>query len=620
MTTSQRFVDYLTASRWNRNVLVPSVIVWLAIALTGLQTWQDRRAAERAAYAHMIDSARQIEQGVRTIVAATRALTTAASDTLAPDGRGPSGCAPPTCDDELIRLQKRFTELLPGVELLAMGPQGDVVAATESDVLHRVAGLRELPGRFRAAPDAVVLAHPARNSHGEPAMLVAQARRGPSGDPSSITVLLVPMSLFGPILRAPQLGPARAIVLTETDGTLLARDPPPWLEQIGGKAKLLLEDRRPALVAGSFVGRSEIDGVERLWITREVPFPRASGGLQLYVGTAVEDYLASWHRSTLLNVVVCLTLVLAWTWSLYVFRRDVRTRSRLVGTVSVMHKIMESTPVPVVVVSRALGQVVMSNGAMLDAFGALAAVGQPLKQAFGEAAASKCLVEGTQVAPVVELLSRKGPIHAELRRTDLGDVGTDGPCWLVVLIDVSERHRREQHLQLAAATDVLTGLANRRQFTYEAEEAIQVVRERGMPLSVLMLDLDFFKTVNDTHGHDVGDLVLITVAKVFKGTLRDGDLAARLGGEEFAALLPGADQRRAIAVGERIRQAIAGTPILLPDNQVLTVTVSIGVSLWHIDDEDIGAMLKRADQALYAAKEKGRNRVESGEDAGPSRG
>lgn len=103
--------------------------------------------------------------------------------------------------------------------------------------------------------------------------------------------------------------------------------------------------------------------------------------------------------------------------------------------------------------------------------------------------------------------------------------------------------------------------------------------------------------------------MLQVTAKVFKACLRDGDLPARLGGEEFAALLPYASPEQALAAGERIRLAIANMPIRLPDDRVLSITASIGVAHWNTEDEDIQPALKRADVALYQAKEGGRNRV-----------
>ena len=132
---------------------------------------------------------------------------------------------------------------------------------------------------------------------------------------------------------------------------------------------------------------------------------------------------------------------------------------------------------------------------------------------------------------------------------------------------------------------------------------------RGRLVSVLALDVDFFKNVNDTYGHDAGDRVLQELAGRIRASVRSSDLACRSGGEEFVIVLPGADAQTAERVGERIRKTVAAKPFLAAPGCHLTVTVSLGVAgLISVEDtpEDL---LKRADQALYRAKREGRNRV-----------
>jgi len=129
------------------------------------------------------------------------------------------------------------------------------------------------------------------------------------------------------------------------------------------------------------------------------------------------------------------------------------------------------------------------------------------------------------------------------------------------------------------------------------------------PLSVLVLDLDHFKRVNDTHGHRAGDQVVQAVAQVIRFCVREGDIACRFGGEEFAILLPRADLQTALTIGERLRDSLARTEIPT-EHGLLQVTVSIGVAcLEEGDDPDLESLLDRADAALYAAKHAGRNRI-----------
>jgi len=157
-----------------------------------------------------------------------------------------------------------------------------------------------------------------------------------------------------------------------------------------------------------------------------------------------------------------------------------------------------------------------------------------------------------------------------------------------------------------ASHDPLTGLANRR----SAEERLDACRAESMrhrdPLSVLALDLDHFKRVNDRHGHAAGDQVLQAVAQVLREEVRGGDLAARHGGEEFLVILPHCACDQAFEIAERIRLRIAGMRVDV-DGKVLRATVSIGVASLS-GDEPMGTLLVRADAALYAAKTRGRDR------------
>ncbi|EYC50133.1 diguanylate cyclase [Hylemonella gracilis str. Niagara R] len=160
-----------------------------------------------------------------------------------------------------------------------------------------------------------------------------------------------------------------------------------------------------------------------------------------------------------------------------------------------------------------------------------------------------------------------------------------------------------------AETDALTGLANRRQLDSTLSSRWQaggLNDRRDRPLSVLMLDLDHFKRVNDTHGHDVGDQILKAFAVRTSKQLRKPDLFARYGGEEFTVLLPGTDAPKAMLIAERVRAAIAGMPLIA--EPPVPITVSIGVAQRQ-PNESTESLLARADAALYAAKQGGRNRV-----------
>jgi diguanylate cyclase len=165
----------------------------------------------------------------------------------------------------------------------------------------------------------------------------------------------------------------------------------------------------------------------------------------------------------------------------------------------------------------------------------------------------------------------------------------------------------EARLQLLAGTDGLTGLANRRQFLRSLGHESERARREGRQLSVAIVDVDHFKRINDLHGHDIGDQALVHLASHLRALVRPYDVLARIGGEEFALLLPDTHLREAVAVTERFRGTLAGSALLI-DGRPSTLTVSVGVAQLG-RHESVDDWLRRADQALYSAKHEGRNRV-----------
>ncbi|MFZ4808318.1 MAG: PleD family two-component system response regulator [Hyphomicrobiaceae bacterium] len=169
------------------------------------------------------------------------------------------------------------------------------------------------------------------------------------------------------------------------------------------------------------------------------------------------------------------------------------------------------------------------------------------------------------------------------------------------------RNRLEQSIELAA-TDGLTGLFNRRYMENHLRTLMQEARRQAAPLSLLIADIDLFKRVNDTYGHDAGDAVLKEFAMRLRRSTRANDLACRMGGEEFVMLMPNTPLARAYQVGERLRAGIAADPFEA-GSQKIRVTASVGVAGLEAGDDAPDRILKRADLALYAAKREGRNRV-----------
>lgn len=171
--------------------------------------------------------------------------------------------------------------------------------------------------------------------------------------------------------------------------------------------------------------------------------------------------------------------------------------------------------------------------------------------------------------------------------------------------EMAQRKHLEEQLWHMAQTDALTGLSNRRHFMEQAEAEINRCRRYAHPLSLLMIDLDHFKKLNDTLGHSAGDAALQKISTLYLKSLRNSDIPGRIGGEEFAILTPEQDRESALRTAERIRQSVEENFANAP----FPLTVSIGVAEFQFGEQTLSSLLMQADSAMYAAKQNGRNQV-----------
>jgi len=183
------------------------------------------------------------------------------------------------------------------------------------------------------------------------------------------------------------------------------------------------------------------------------------------------------------------------------------------------------------------------------------------------------------------------------------------PEQITVLEDLARLIVDELELRIQASTDSLTGVMSRRAFDEQAEREIARACRYGSSLSCLLIDADHFKSVNDTYGHGIGDLALKHLASICSRELRISDCLGRIGGEEFAIMLPETDLGTAIEVAERLRKAIASTPLDAGGGRTVKLTASIGVAAYSESMKTFDPLLSNADFAMYDAKNNGRNRV-----------
>jgi diguanylate cyclase (GGDEF)-like protein/PAS domain S-box-containing protein len=183
--------------------------------------------------------------------------------------------------------------------------------------------------------------------------------------------------------------------------------------------------------------------------------------------------------------------------------------------------------------------------------------------------------------------------------------------FILIAEDISETKKLEDELRHLATTDPLTGLLNRRSFLSLAEQQVARLKRYPGSLSVAMLDVDHFKSINDRYGHQAGDEVLRELSAFCNGCMREQDFMGRLGGEEFAFVMPETSLEQAMLVADRLRAEVSSRKIRLPGGNEVTVTVSVGTAAFKEPENGIDAVLHRADQALYRAKQDGRNCIRS---------
>lgn len=278
-----------------------------------------------------------------------------------------------------------------------------------------------------------------------------------------------------------------------------------------------------------------------------------------------------------------------------------------------LNMILEASPVGVALLNQSTQQLVFANTKLNESLGLPRAPhhGQPLQGIFANPADElafwqKLEEQGTVHNHEAELLNAHGRLFGVI--TAKRFTFSQKPKQLIWIYDISERKQLENRLRELATYDSLTGAVNRATFMEALTLGTLAAQQSGRSLSLLSLDLDHFKRINDTYGHPVGDQALRQLAQLVQSILRKQDVLGRLGGEEFCIVLAETSPHDAETMAERIRSLIDASAIELAEGQRLHFTVSIGIaSLQQEDSSD--ALLTRADNALYRAKKSGRNRI-----------
>jgi diguanylate cyclase (GGDEF)-like protein/PAS domain S-box-containing protein len=233
--------------------------------------------------------------------------------------------------------------------------------------------------------------------------------------------------------------------------------------------------------------------------------------------------------------------------------------------------------------------------------------------AYAERSMAQVLSDGAVEDREYRIIAADGQVRWLSDKCFINRLAEPGQPMIIVGIaeDITAKKHLETELQRLATTDGLTQSSNRRHFFDCAHREFEQARKQGEPLAFLLLDIDDFKVINDTYGHQVGDSVLRRIAESGRGSLRRADVFGRIGGEEFAAVFPGCAPDMALQVAERLQREIQRLSFRHED-QTFGITISQGLTSLTAEDENIDALFARADAAMYEAKRQGKNRIISG--------
>ena len=442
----------------------------------------------------------------------------------------------------------------------------------------------------------------------------------PDGSFGGVIVLSVDPSSLALFYQKVDIGQHGVVMLIGTDGVIRARRVGNELEFGTDVSATTLMREQAKKATGEILGGGGVDGIRRYVSYRTLPaYP-----LVVAVGAGQQEVLAAFNRyrnrDYMLVALVSLVIVVFAGMLMATLTRQKRTVVDLQASEARFRAAFEQAAIGIAHTSleRRYLQVNQKYCDML---------GYSLEELMSMSADDITYLDDRENSSIhrQQLLSGiAGSISAEKRyvRKDGNLIWVNrtislvrdhagSPLYFLHLVeDIMERKRLEEELRELALTDMLTGLPNRRAFiTRLEEEHARLRRFDAQQAAVLMLDLDYFKNINDTWGHPAGDAVLRKVATEINEQIREVDLCGRIGGEEFAVLLTGATPAAAREFAERLRRRIADIAVM-HEGKNIKVTASIGVAALRATDTDAAAALMRADRALYTAKEAGRDQVE----------
>lgn len=573
-----------------------------------------RKAAENADNLSLL-----LRERLTSDIRAVDTLLVNTVDTIEPV-LGPSFRSGAAIDSRIESYIQRQSRLTPVVDNISIATADGVISYARVGTVGERIDTLPFFNTVRRNPDIKTVFSEIYESRATKLPVISLAHRltGPGKAFGGLVAADLDVYYFQRLLQNINVGSYGSITLLHENGQLVS-NLPEEIKAIGHPHPLpisvgpRLENELGWTAAGQFASGDE----RRMYSVRKLGgFP-----LTVVVGLSDKDFLATWRTKIAIHGMFILALMmLTVALERAIVRERKRTlelrksREKLEGNRKQLQTVIETAPVGLAIANREDAAVILSNRAMCKV------LGQTSHQLEGQTLYEFCSGNDTEL--LLKELDKQGQIvqrEVEIQR------GNGDRNWLLINAtfiefeekkaivigahDITERKAMEAKLMELATIDALTGLANRRLFMDSIESEFQRALRTGRKLSVLMIDIDRFKQINDGFGHATGDCIIQQVAGQVKGSLRAMDLAGRLGGDEFSVLLPETGLRDAMLVAKRICSEVQSVSIKSDDGQRLSVTVSIGVACINSNDNNGKVLLERADMALYKAKKQGRNQA-----------
>lgn len=525
-----------------------------------------------------------------------------------------------------------LSRALPGVNgLSVVDAEGMVIAASRSDLAG--ADLRHRHHfqiiKQQAAPDILYVSPPFLSMTDQNGLSISRMIPGPRGEFAGIVSATIDPSYFKTLMSSVLYADDVWSAIVHGNGQLFLMEPRQKVDpgvNLAQPGSLFMRHRDNGQTATVLTGFFQATGEERMLAQRTIN-PSALGmsePLVVAVSRDLDAIFQPWQRNALMQAMLFCILVLVSSIGLHNYqRRQGRLEQAAAEARAIVGRLnmaLDRIPTFIYMKDRR-HRYVYANRPTLelfkvayedlhdiddsglfppDAAARLREIDTRVLE-YGEDTAEEVVIPLPDGSERV-LWEIKTPIYEDADKTRIW-----GLCGIST--DITEHKELLEEFKLQANMDYLTGLANRRRFVNRGESALAQAKRFQRPLSLLMIDIDHFKKVNDTHGHKIGDLVLQQLAGMLRGSFRTVDIIGRIGGEEFAVLMPETASARAAEAAERMRQTVADADLSAATGLPLRITVSVGVSTLNGEDISLDRLMEIADRALYDAKQGGRNKV-----------